>query len=52
MARSHKNNPVLFDTLSYAKKLQAVGFTQDQAEVQAETFLAMVQEQLVSKRDL
>lgn len=41
-----------FDTLGYAKKLQSAGFTQQQAEVQAQTFLAIVQEQLVSKRDL
>ncbi len=30
----------------------AAGFTQEQAEVQAETFLSIVQDQLVSKRDL
>ena len=41
-----------FDTLSYAKKLQSAGFSQEQAEVQAETFLSIVREQLVSKRDL
>lgn len=52
MAQRKHNNPITFDTLSYAKKLQAAGFTQEQAEVQAETFLAIVQEQLVSKRDL
>jgi len=44
--------PALFDTLRYAKKLQAAGFTQEQAEVQAETFLEVVQEQLVRKQDL
>ena len=52
MAARKYNNPATFDTLSYAKRLQAAGFTQEQAEVQAETFLAIVQEQLVSKRDL
>ena len=43
---------VPFDTLSYAKKLQSAGFTQQQAEVQAETFFDIVQEQLISKRDM
>jgi len=52
MAQQRYKDPITFDTLSYAKKLQAVGFTPEQAEVQAETFLAIVQEQLVSKRDL
>lgn len=52
MAQRKYKHPELFDTLSYAKKLQAAGFTQAQAEVQAETFLSIVQEQLVSKRDL
>jgi len=51
MAQHKYNDPTTFDTLSYAKKLQAVGFTSEQAEVQAETFLSIVQEQLVSKRD-
>ena len=27
-----------FDTLQYAKKLQKAGFTEEQAEIQAETF--------------
>ncbi len=52
MARPQKKDPIPFDTLSYAKKLVAAGFTQEQAEVQAETFLSIVQDQLVSKRDL
>ena len=52
MAQRKYDNPVAFDTLSYAKKLQAAGFSQEQAEVQAETFLSIVQEQLVSKRDI
>ena len=41
-----------FDTLSYAKKLQSAGFTQEQAEIQAETFFEIVQEQLISKQDM
>lgn len=30
--------PISFDTLAYTKKLEASGFTRDQAEVQAEAF--------------
>ena len=52
MAQRKYDNPATFDTLSYAKKLQSAGFSQVQAEVQAETFLSIVQEQLVSKRDI
>ena len=52
MAQRKHDDPIPFDTLSYAKKLQKAGFTQEQAEIQAETFLSIVQEQLVSKRDL
>ena len=48
-----------FDTLQYAKKLQQVGFTEQQAEVQAETFKEHVEfindwidNNLTTKRDL
>ncbi|MBY0425178.1 MAG: CCDC90 family protein [Cytophagales bacterium] len=41
-----------FDTLAYTKKLVAAGFTQQQAEVQAETLAEFVNEQLVSKQYL
>jgi gas vesicle protein len=43
---------VPFDPLKYVKQLEQVGFTRDQAEVQAETFLSIVQEQLITKYDL
>ena len=46
------SHAITFDTLAYAKKLMAVGFTQQQAEVQAETFAEIIDEQLASKRDL
>ncbi len=52
ISQSHQYNPVSFDTLSYAKRLQNSGFTQEQAEIQAETFFNIIQDQLVSKRDL
>jgi hypothetical protein len=47
---SHPGIP--FDPLQYMKRLEAVGFTREQAEAQAETFLTIVQEQLVTKQDL
>ena len=48
-----------FDTLQYAKKLQKAGFTEEQAEIQAETFKEQtatinnwIDSNLVTKRDL
>jgi len=48
-----------FDTLQYAKKLQQAGFTEKQAEIQAETFKEQaelindwVDNNLATKRDL
>lgn len=41
-----------FDPLKYVKRLESVGFSREQAEVQAETFLSIVQEQLITKHDL
>ena len=48
-----------FDTLQYAKKLQQAGFTEKQAEVQAETFKEQAElinhwadENLATKRDI
>ena len=43
---------IVFDTLSYANKLLAVGFTKQQAEVQAEAMAELINENLASKRDL
>ncbi len=43
---------ISFDTLAYAKKLLAVGFTQQQAEVQAEALIEIVDEHIATKRDL
>ena len=42
----------IFDTLAYAKKLKAVGFTEEQAEVQASAVADLVNEKLVTKADL
>jgi hypothetical protein len=41
-----------FDTLAYSKKLRAVGFTEEQAEAQAETIKELINEQLATKQDL
>jgi hypothetical protein len=43
---------IAFDTLAYAKKLKASGFTEEQAEVQAEAMADLVNEHLATKRDL
>ena len=41
-----------FDTHAYVKKLKAVGFTEEQAEVQAETLAGIIEGELATKRDL
>lgn len=45
-------NSIAFDTLAYAKKLVAAGFTQQQAEVQAEAIAEIIDERLATKQDL
>lgn len=44
-------NPA-FDTLAYAKKLKEAGFTETQAEAQAEALRAVVDSNLATKQDL
>lgn len=41
----------IFDTHAYIKKMKAVGFTEEQAEVQAETVADLINERLVTKAD-
>jgi hypothetical protein len=41
-----------FDTLAYAKKLKEAGFTEQQAEVQAEALRAVVDANLATKEDI
>ena len=41
-----------FDTLSFSKKLIKAGFTSQQAEVQAEAIAELINDQLVTKKDL
>ena len=43
---------IAFDTLAYAKKMKAVGFTEEQAEVQAEAISDLINDQLTTKQDL
>jgi len=43
---------IVFDTLAYAKKLKAAGFTEEQAEIQAEALAEIVDERLATKQDL
>lgn len=45
-------NAISFDTLKYANKLISVGFTKEQAEVQAEAMADLINENLATKRDL
>jgi len=45
-------NAMAFDTLAYAKKLIAAGVPTEQAEVQAETFAEIIDEQIATKNDL
>ncbi|MCD6295298.1 MAG: hypothetical protein J7M20_10380 [Deltaproteobacteria bacterium] len=43
---------VTFDAFSYAKKLKAAGFTEQQAEVQAQAFAEIIEERLAPKQDI
>jgi hypothetical protein len=43
---------VAFDTLAYARRLRQAGFSEQQAEVQAEALAAVVSETLATKQDL
>ena len=43
---------ITFDTHAYIKKLKAVGVSEEQAEVQAETLAELINEQLVTKQYL
>jgi len=43
---------LVFDAHAYVKKLKGVGFSEEQAEVQAEVLSSLIEEQLATKRDL
>jgi hypothetical protein len=44
--------PVAFDTLVYARRLKNAGFSEEQAEVQAEALAAVVADTLATKQGL
>ncbi len=46
------DHAIAFDTLAYAKKLKTAGFSEQQAEVQAEALVALVEERLATKKDV
>lgn len=43
---------ILFDTLAYAKKMKEAGFTDKQAETQAEALAEIIGTNLATKQDL
>ncbi len=43
---------ITFDTLMYAKKLEAKGFTPEQAEAQVEMIKEVIDNQLATKQDI
>ncbi len=43
---------VAFDTLEYAGRLERAGFTREQAAAQVQALVAIVSDELVTKRDL
>ena len=46
------SDAIAFDTLAYAKKLKSVGFTEEQADVQAEALAKIIDERLATKQDI
>ena len=46
------HSAVLFDTLAYAKKLKGAGFTEAQAEIQAEALAEIIEQRLSTKEDV
>ena len=46
------SDAIAFDTLAYAKKLKSVGFTEEQAEVQAEALAKIIDQRLATKQDI
>jgi hypothetical protein len=49
---SHRKSVRSFDSLAYAKRLQAGGFTREQAEVLAEEQAALIDDRLATKEDI
>lgn len=51
-SRESAMTSIAFDTLKYAKKLTAAGFTEQQAEALAEEQASLVENKLATKRDI
>lgn len=43
---------IAFDTLAYARKLKGAGFSDQQAEIQAEALADIIDERLATKQDI
>ncbi len=43
---------ITFDTHAYVKKLTGAGFSEEQAKVQAETLVALIEDRMATKQDL
>jgi hypothetical protein len=46
------NSPLFFDTLQYVKKLREAGVAENVAEIQAEAFKEVMENNLASKQDI
>jgi hypothetical protein len=46
------SNPIFFDTLQYVKKLKEAGVAENIAEIQAEAFKEVMENNLASKQDI
>jgi len=46
------NNSLIFDILSYAKKLKTAGFSEEQAEAQVEVLAKIIDKNLATKKDI
>ena len=46
------SSAIAFDSLAYVKKLKAVGVPEEQAEVQAEAFVEIIEGRLATKQDI
>ncbi len=45
-------NPLFFDTLQYVKKLREAGVAENVAEIQAEAFKEVIENNLATKQDI
>lgn len=50
--KNKMSHAITFDTLAYAKKMISAGFTQQQAEMQAEALAEIIDEHIATKQDI